>query len=50
MREKIEMLKHHADRGADRIDAFDVVVQFDPVNGNRAFLVMFEPVDATDQR
>src|SRR6516165_8847542 len=50
MREQVELLEHHADFAADRLDVFDVGVQLDPGNDDLAPLVFLEPVDAANHR
>lgn len=50
MREQIEMLKHHADLAADRIDLLEIVGEFDAVDDDLALLVFFQSVDAADHR
>jgi hypothetical protein len=48
VREQVEVLKHHPDLAADRLDVLDVVVQLDAVDEDMALLVLLEPVDAAD--
>ena len=50
MREQIELLEHHADLAPDRVDALQVVGQFDAVDDNSAALMLLEAIDAADQR
>src|SRR5579864_1945888 len=50
MREQIELLKHHADLAADRIDVFEVGVKLNAGDGDADLLVLLEAVDATDHR
>ena len=50
VREQIELLEHHAHLLADRVNRFDVVGQLNAVNDQPALLVLFQPVDAADQR
>ena len=50
MREEIELLEDHADLGADLGDVSGVVVELGAVDGDPAGIVLFEPVDAADQR
>ena len=49
MRKQVELLKHHADLGADDLDVLEIMGQFGPVDDDRALLVVFEPVDTADQ-
>ncbi len=44
------MLEHHAHFRADGLDVFQVVGQLDAVHDDLPFLVLFQPVDAPDQR
>jgi hypothetical protein len=50
VREQIELLEHHADLLADRVNRFDIVSQLNAVNDQPALLVFFQAVDAADQR
>ena len=50
MREQVEVLEHHADFAAHFVDALEVGGQLDAVDDDLALLVLFEPVDAADQR
>jgi hypothetical protein len=50
VREQVELLEHHAHVLADRFDRLDVVGQLDALDGELAFLVLLEPVDAADHR
>jgi hypothetical protein len=50
VREQVELLEHHADFLADLVDGLHVVGQFDAVDDQTALLVLFQPVDAADQR
>jgi hypothetical protein len=50
MREEVEVLEHHAHLAAHLVDALEVSRQFRPVDDDLAFLVLFQPVDAADQR
>ena len=49
MWKQVELLKHHADVGANRFDAGTVVRQFDAVDNDAAGLVTFELIDTTYQ-
>ena len=48
--EQIERLENHADLRADCVDVLEVVGQFESVDGDPALLMLFQPIDATDQR
>jgi hypothetical protein len=50
VRKQVEVLEHHADFAADLVDLLQVVGQFDAVDDDLALLVLFQPVDAADQR
>ncbi len=50
MRKQVELLEHHADLAADRLDILDVAGQLDAGDDDLALLVLFEPVDAADHR
>ena len=44
------MLEHHADVAADFVDFFQIVGQLSAVHDYLALLMLFQPVDAADQR
>ena len=48
MRKQIEMLKHHAHFAAHFVNALDVTGQLDPIDNDLAFLMLFQPIHATD--
>src|SRR5581483_1138974 len=48
--EQVELLEHHADLAADRLDVFQLRGQLDAGDGDAAALVLFQPVDAADHR
>src|SRR5712691_10633725 len=50
MREQVELLEHHANLAADRLDILHIRCQLDPGDDNLAALVLFQPVDAADHR
>src|SRR5436305_2996507 len=50
MGEEVELLKHHADLAADRLDVLDVGGELDAVDDDLAALMLLEPVDAADHR
>jgi hypothetical protein len=50
MRKQVEVLEHHADFAADRFDVLEVVGELDPVDHQRALLMLLQPVDAADHR
>src|SRR5271167_4368246 len=50
VREQVELLEHHADLAADRLDVLDVRSQLDPGDDDLALLMLFQPVDAADHR
>ena len=50
MREQVEVLEHHADLAAHLVNAAHVGRQFDPVDADGSALMLFERVDAADQR
>src|SRR5215467_11036869 len=50
MREQVELLEHHADFAADRLDVLDVRGQLDPSDDDLTSLVLFQSVDAADHR
>ena len=47
---QIELLEHHADLAADRVDVLEVVSELDAIDDHPAFLMLLQPVDAADQR
>ena len=49
MREQIELLEHHADVAAHRVDALQILRQLDAVDQNLSALMLFETIDASDQ-
>ncbi len=49
MREKIEVLEHHADFNPDFFDILDIVGEFDIIDDNLSALMFLEAVDAPDQ-
>src|SRR5690606_29611072 len=50
MREKVELLEHHADLAANGGDVAYVVAQFDTIDDDLAFLMFLKPVDAANER
>src|SRR5215472_5971783 len=50
MREQVELLEHHADLPADRLDVLDIRGQFDPGDVDLTLLVLLQSVDAADHR
>src|SRR5215472_1192007 len=50
MREQVELLEHHADFAADRLDVLDVRGQLDPSDDDLAALMLLQTVDAADHR
>ena len=50
VREQVELLEHHADVAAHRVDRLHVVGELDAVDDEVARLMLLEPVDAADQR
>ena len=50
VREQVELLEHHADLGAHRIDVLAAGGELDAVDHDAALLHRLEPVDAADQR
>ena len=50
MREQVELLEHHADLAADRVDILDVRSQLDAGDDDLAALVLLQPVDTADHR
>src|SRR5271169_2303341 len=50
MREQVELLEHHADLAADRVDILDVRGQLDAGDDDLAALVLLQPVDTADHR
>lgn len=49
MREKVEVLKHHADFPPNRINMADIIGQLDTINNDFALLMLLQPIDATDE-
>jgi hypothetical protein len=49
MREKIKVLRHHADFAPHGIDIFQIVGQFDPIDDDLSLLMFLQAVDAADQ-
>jgi len=45
---EVELLEHHADLAADRLDVLDVGGELDAVDDDLAALMLLEPVDAAD--
>jgi hypothetical protein len=50
VRKEIELLEHHADFAADRLDVLEIGGQFDAGDDDLAALMLFEPIDAADHR
>src|SRR5258708_896629 len=50
MREQVELLEHHADLAADRLDILRIRAQRDTGDDDLAALVLLQPVDAADHR
>ena len=50
MREKVKVLKHHSHFGPDLVDVLQVIGQLGSIHHDFARLVLFQPVDAADQR
>ena len=48
MREKVEVLEHHADLAAHLVDLLQIVGELDAVDDDLALLVLFQAVDAAD--
>ena len=49
MREKIEVLEHHANFNPDFFDILDIVGELDIIHDNSAALMFLEAIDAPDQ-
>src|SRR4029077_4023450 len=50
MGKQVEMLEHHSDLAADRVDPADIAGEQHSVDDDLAALEVFKPVDATQQR
>ena len=50
MREQVELLEHHADLAADRLDVFQIRGQLDAGDDDAPLLMLLEAVDAADHR
>src|SRR5579872_912963 len=50
MWKKVEMLEDHADLAADSLDVFYVTIECHAVDYDLPFLMLFEPIDAANQR
>ena len=50
MREQVELLEHHADIAAHRVDFAAAGGQLDAIHDDAAVLHGLEPIDAADQR
>ncbi len=50
MREEVEVLETHADLRPDLVDVLEVRGQNSPIDLNQTLLVLFQSVDAADQR
>jgi hypothetical protein len=49
MGEKIKLLKHYTDLGADDLNVFQIAGQFDAINYDFPLLMLLKPIYATDQ-
>ena len=50
MRKKIELLEDHTDLASNGGDVLGILVQLNTVDDNTALIVLFEPIDAADER
>jgi len=50
VREEIELLEYHPDIAPNQIYVLEVPRQLRAIDGNGAFLMVFQPVDAPNQR
>ena len=50
MREQVEMLKHHANLAPDAVDLAHIVRQFHVVDNDLALLMLFQSVNAANER
>ena len=50
MGKQVEVLKHHADLATNRFYMTQIVGDFSTVNNDLTFLMLFKPVDASNER
>ena len=48
VREKVEMLEHHADIATDDLDVFEIVGKLGAVDNDTALLMLFKTIDAAN--